>query len=133
MASGFDGVQGHTGGDTDTVDAVMHLLATGIEIAGVGIIVVSAIIAAFLFLRQGLRNQDWNRAYEGLRSNLARGILLGLEFLVAADIIGTVALTPTFESLGVPAGIILIRTFLSFSLEVEIEGRWPWQRKSSGE
>ena len=80
-----------------------------------------------------MRNQDWNTAYEGLRANLARGILLGLEFLVAADIIGTVALTPTFESLGVLAGIVLIRTFLSFSLEVEIEGRWPWQRKSRGE
>ena len=133
MTSGFDTVQGPVVGDKDTVDAVMHLLATGIEIAGVGIIVVTAIIAALLFLRQGMRNQDWNTAYEGLRANLARGILLGLEFLVAADIIGTVALTPTFESLGVLAGIILIRTFLSFSLEVEIEGRWPWQRKSSGE
>ena len=133
MTSGFDAVQGPTAGDKDTVDAVMHLLATGIEIAGVGIIVISAIIAALLFLRQGMRNQDWNTAYEGLRANLARGILLGLEFLVAADIIGTVALTPNFESLGVLAGIILIRTFLSFSLEVEIEGRWPWQRKSRGE
>ncbi len=133
MASGFDTVQAPVAGDKDTVDAVMHLIVTGIEIAGVGIIVISTIVAAFLFLRQGWRNQDWNRAYEGLRANLARGILLGLEFLVAADIIGTVALTPTFESLGVLAGIVLIRTFLSFSLEVEIEGRWPWQRKSSGE
>ena len=55
---------------------------------------------------------------------------LGLELLVAADIIGTVAVTPSFENLGVLAVIVLIRTFLSFSLEVEIEGRWPWQRAS---
>ena len=57
-----------------------------------------------------------------------RAILLGLELLVAADIIGTVAITPSFESLGILALIVLIRTFLSFSLEVEIEGRWPWQK-----
>jgi uncharacterized membrane protein len=62
------------------------------------------------------------------RTDLGRSILLGLEFLVAADIIATVALKPTLESLAVLAGIVLIRTFLSFSLEVEIEGRWPWQR-----
>ena len=63
------------------------------------------------------------------RSNLGRSILLGLEFLVAADIINTVAVEPTIQSLIVLAGIVLIRTFLSFSLEVEIEGRWPWQKK----
>lgn len=61
-------------------------------------------------------------------SGLGRSILLGLEFLVAADIINTVAVEPTIQSLLVLAGIVLIRTFLSFSLEVEIEGRWPWQR-----
>ncbi len=71
--------------------------------------------------------------YECFRADLGRGILLGLEFLVAADIIGTVAVTPTFESLGVLAAIVLIRTFLSFSLEVEIEGRWPWRRRSDGQ
>jgi hypothetical protein len=54
-------------------------------------------------------------------------ILLGLEFLIAGDIIGTVAISPTFQSVGVLALIVLVRTFLSFSLEVELEGRWPWQ------
>ena len=66
----------------------------------------------------------WLRTY---RSNLGRAILLGLEFLVAADIIGTVSIDPTFESLGSLGMIVLIRTFLSFSLEVEINGRWPWE------
>jgi uncharacterized membrane protein len=106
----------------------MHPIATLIEVAGVGIIVISALVAAGLFLRKGFSTRGWHQAYEGFRANLGRGILLGLELLVAADIIGTVAVTPSFENLGVLAVIVLIRTFLSFSLEVEIEGRWPWQR-----
>ena len=68
--------------------------------------------------------------YKQLRSNLGRSILLGLELLVAGDIINTVAVEPTLASLAVLAGIVLIRTFLSVSLEVEIEGRWPWQSAS---
>ena len=113
----------------DAVDAAMHWIATAIEIVGVGVIVIGALVAAALFLRRGLRAAGWTEAYESFRAELGRGILLGLEFLVAADIIGTVAVTPTFESLGVLAAIVLIRTFLSFSLAVEIEGRWPWQRR----
>ena len=73
------------------------------------------------------RNRD--KAVANFRSSLGRAILLGLEFLVAADIINTVAVTPTLLSVAVLAGIVIIRTFLSFSLEVEIEGRWPWQRR----
>ena len=111
------------------IDTAMHATATAVEVAGVGIIVLGALIAAVLFLRRGFGVSDWDRAYEGFRADLGRAILLGLEFLVAADIIGTVAVAPTFESLGVLAAIVLIRTFLSFSLEVEIEGRWPWQRR----
>lgn len=67
--------------------------------------------------------------YREYRQLLGRSILLGLELLVAADIIRTVAVTPTLESLAVLAGIVLIRTFLSFSLELEITGRWPWQKE----
>ncbi len=67
-------------------------------------------------------------AYRLFRQRLGRAILLGLELLVAADIIRTVAVTPTFESAGVLAIIVAIRTFLSFSLEVELEGHWPWSR-----
>ncbi|WP_346763006.1 DUF1622 domain-containing protein [Arthrobacter sp. Soil736] len=69
--------------------------------------------------------------YRSYRQLLGRSILLGLELLVAADIIRTVAVTPTFESVGVLAIIVLIRTFLSFSLELEITGRWPWQKEPS--
>jgi len=66
--------------------------------------------------------------YRRFRRQLGRSILLGLELLVAADIIRTVAVTPTLDSVLVLALIVAIRTFLSFSLELEITGRWPWQK-----
>jgi uncharacterized membrane protein len=76
------------------------------------------------------RKYNGNEAFRSFRENLGRAILLGLEFLVAADIIGTVAVEPTLENLYVLGLIVLIRTFLSFSLEVEIDGRWPWRKGS---
>jgi uncharacterized membrane protein len=104
-----------------------------IEVAGIGVIVLGGALATVLFLWRSLRGVGGPRrgAYETYRADLGRAILLGLEFLVAADIIGTVALEPTLQSLAVLAGIVLIRTFLSFSLEVEIEGRWPWQQAAA--
>src|SRR6201987_6417055 len=80
------------------------------------------------FIRDGSRTGDWQVAYPFYRSNIGRGILLGLELLVGADIIATITAPLTFESVGLLAGIVLIRTFLSFSLETEIEGCWPWRR-----
>ena len=76
-----------------------------------------------------LLHQHHDTSYARCRANLGRGILLGLELLVGADIIATVTAPLTWESVGLLAGIVLIRTFLSFSLEAEIEGRWPWQAK----
>ena len=110
----------------DAIDTALHWTATGIEVAGVAIIVVGALIATVAFLRRGPA-AGWAQAYRRYRADLGRGILLGLELLVAADIIGTVAATPTLQSLAVLGLIVLIRTFLSFSLEVEIEGRLPWR------
>ena len=100
-----------------------------VEIVGIAIIVMGsfAALAVFLF-RMATDSAPRGPLVAALRSNLGRSILLGLEFLVAADIINTVAVEPTVQSLIVLAGIVLIRTFLSFSLEVEIEGRWPWQK-----
>ena len=112
-----------------SVDHALHWIATGIEVIGVAIIVVGASFASVQFVRQGFGVVGWAKAYRGYRANLGRGILLGLELLVAADIIGTVAIAPSFQSLGVLALIVLIRTFLSFSLEAEIEGHWPWRRR----
>lgn len=71
-------------------------------------------------------------SYRAFRQDLGRAILLGLELLVGADIIRTVSEIPTLEKVLVLAIIVLIRTFLSFTLEVELEGRWPWQRRPAG-
>ena len=108
-------------------------LAKVIEFSGVAIIVGDIILAAVNFMRDGLRLRDWVLAYEQFRSNLGRGILLGLELLVGADIISTITSPLTPESVALLAGIIFIRTFLSFALETEIEGCWPWQRSSKRE
>ncbi len=109
-------------------DASLRAISLVIEAAGIAVIVLGAIAAVLIALWR-LRNSSGGAAYHALRVNLARGILLGLELLVAADIIGTVAVEPTLENLYVLGLIVLIRTFLSISLEVEIEGRWPWQQK----
>ena len=114
----------------DWLDEHVDLIVTAIEAAGIAIIVLGGLAATAWFLWQLARTGAPAESYHAYRSNLGRGILLGLEFLVAADIIGTVAVDPTLQSLAVLAGIVLIRTFLSFSLEVEIDGRWPWQRSA---
>lgn len=117
-------------GDASFLTAI-HLVTRGIEIVGTAIIVVGAAGALIRFCVMNLRRQAGGDPVAAFRSELGRAILLGLEFLVAADIINTVAVEPTLGSLAVLGGIVLIRTFLSFSLEVEIEGRWPWQRRNS--
>jgi uncharacterized membrane protein len=95
-----------------------------IDATGVAAIVIGA---AASFVRVVLRRND-AEPYQRFRRQLGRSILLGLELLVAADIIRTVAVTPTLERISVLAGIVVIRTFLSFSLELEITGSWPWRR-----
>ena len=106
------------------VQWVTHAL----EIVGVSIIVVGAFATLIIFLRRLLGGGDRLEAFTAFRSNLGRSILLGLEFLIAADIVYTVAIEPSLNSVAVLAAIVAVRTFLSFSLSLEIEGRWPWQR-----
>ena len=113
---------------TDQVHAFVDQLAKALELIGVTIIVGGIVLATLRFVRDGRLTYDWQSAYPNYRSNIGRGILLGLELLVGADIISTITAPLTFESVGLLAGIVLIRTFLSFSLETEIEGCWPWQR-----
>ena len=110
------------------IDQALEWISTGIEVTGVGIIVIGALVSTLVFIYAGLVTVGWPGAFHTYRANLGRGILLGLELLVAADIIGTVAVTPSIENLLILGLIVLIRTFLSFSLEVEIEGRWPWRQ-----
>jgi uncharacterized membrane protein len=111
----------------EVLNQIAHWVARGSETVGIVVIVVGAIVATGFFLRELSRQGGFSGAYHRYRIHLGRSILLGLEFLVAADIIGTVAVDPTFRSLGVLALIVVIRTFLSFALEVEINGHWPWQ------
>jgi uncharacterized membrane protein len=98
----------------------------GLVIDGAGVLViVVGILVALLRVVLGPLTAD---PYRRFRQDLGRGILLGLEFLVAADIIRTVAVTPTLQSVAVLGLIVVIRTFLSMALQVEVEGRVPWQR-----
>ncbi|WP_043628469.1 DUF1622 domain-containing protein [Nonomuraea candida] len=106
---------------------VIELVGEAIDVAGVAAIVVGTVVATCQFGHRLLVRRPPYDAYQRYRKGLGRAILLGLEFLVAADIIRTVAISPTFAGVGVLAVIVLVRTFLSFSLEVELEGRWPWQ------
>lgn len=112
-----------------TVD-IARTVTRVVELVGLTIIALGAFGTLLLFLVRMARREDAGDAVARFRSSLGRAILLGLEFLVAADIINTVAVEQTLRSVAVLAGIVAIRTFLSFSLELEIEGRWPWQRRS---
>jgi len=98
-----------------------------LELTGVLVIVGGVVFSVFSYVRAHYQTGDWSAGYDALRASLGRGILLGLELLVAADIIKTVSADLDLESVGVLAIIVLIRTFLSFSLEVEIKGRLPWK------
>lgn len=113
----------------DQIHGFAEYIAKFLELAGAGIIIGGILIATVLFLREGFGAEGWRTAYPRYRSNLGRGILLGLELLVGADIIATITAPLTAQSVLLLAGVVLIRTFLSFSLETEIEGCWPWQRK----
>lgn len=110
-----------------TFARVVERAGQAMDLAGVLIIVGGALVAT---IRYALRWRDRPAAaqYRRYRQAVGRAILLGLEFLLAADIVRTVAIDPTFRSVGVLAIIVAIRTFLSLELELEIDGRWPWQR-----
>ena len=112
--------------DIDTaIGRWIHVVGSGIEIFGVMVIVIGIAWSTFLYLHRRMAEQH----YVEYKIRIGRSLLLGLELLVAADIVKTIALDLTFTSLGLLAGLVLIRTFLSWSLVLEIEGRWPWQRE----
>ena len=115
------------------MESVVHWLARVFEAVGIAVIAGGALLATLAFSRRLARREGFTHIYRQYRADLGRAILLGLEFLVAADIIGTVVVDPTFRNLGVLGLIVLIRTFLSFSLEVEISGRLPWRKGAASE
>ena len=106
---------------------VIEKIGMTIDAAGVAVIVTGAAIALVATaVRLSRRDSD---VYRRFRQQLGQAILLGLELLVAGDIVRTVAASPNLTSVAILASIVLIRTFLSFSLELEISGRWPWQKR----
>src|SRR5205823_4750765 len=106
----------------------IELIGSAFELAGVAVLVIGSILAFVRSIVSLIRLRDGPAAYRHLRLYLGRSIVVGLELLIAADIVRSVAIDPTFTSVGVLALIVLVRTFLSWSLEVEINGEWPWQR-----
>ena len=106
----------------------MEQVARGVEVVGIVTLVLGLVIALLRGAGVLVGGRGAEETYRVVRTVFGRSILLGLEFLVAADIIRTVAVDPSLENVGVLGLIVLIRTFLSFSLEVEIDGTWPWRR-----
>lgn len=111
-----------------TFTETMEHVTAGVELLGVGVLVLGLVWSAARAVL-GLRRRDGGRrVYADLRESIGGTLLLGLEILVAADLIKTVAVAPTVENVLVLGLIVLIRTFLSFSLQIEIEGTFPWRR-----
>lgn len=115
----------------EQVKFIMEPISIFFEVAGVVVILGGFVYAVWRAFQH--RHPDGETAYEAFRATFGRSVLLGLEILVAADLIRTIAVDPTLDNLYVLGLLVLIRTFLSWSLEVEIDGRWPWQRAAAAE
>jgi uncharacterized membrane protein len=115
----------------ETIHHLVEWAALGIELLAVAVIVAAVVLIA---VTRGtvryLFKLDKEGAYESYKHQLAKPLLLGLELLVAADVVRTVALEPTLNNVAVLGLLVVVRTFLSWSMVVEIEGRWPWQGKA---
>lgn len=103
----------------------------GLEFFGIGVIVIGVVVASVVYLKDSYATSA-EIAYTRYRANLGRGILLGLEILIGADIIATIISPLTWDSVGLLGLVVIIRIFLSFSLEAEIDEEWPWRRKAGG-
>lgn len=110
-----------------TFDELMELVVHGFEIGGVAVLVLGA-LGAFAHAATVARRRGARAGYETARRSVGRAILLGLELLIIADIVLTITVDTTLESALALGLIVLVRTFLSFSLEVELEGTLPWRR-----
>jgi uncharacterized membrane protein len=107
---------------------IMEQIARGFEVVGAAVLIIGLIWSGVLAIRVWQRSHSGNDAYQALRRSIGGVLLLGLEILVAADLVHTVAIEPTLENVAVLGLIVVIRTVLSFSLEIEIEGMPPWRR-----
>jgi uncharacterized membrane protein len=113
-----------------TITYWIEVAAMAIEVLAVAIIVLSISYGMIVYLYRRFRGEAIKDPYRGLKRRLGASMLLGLEILVAADIVRTVALESTLESVAVLGLLVLIRTFLSWALIVELQGRWPWQARA---
>lgn len=114
----------------ERIEPIATWCAAGVEALGVVIITAVVVYVLGYAAYRLLGGMPAQEVYDKVRLRLGRGILLGLEMLVAGDIIHTVAVDLTFRTVGVLGVIVIIRTFLSFTLEVELTGRWPWQEQN---
>jgi uncharacterized membrane protein len=103
-----------------------RISSLALEMASFAVILLAVTISTGVFLAR-VRRDGFVANYRDFRANLGRGILIGLELLIAADILKSVVIDPTVQGMLVLGGIVLIRTFLSISLDVEINGHWPWE------
>ena len=110
-------------------ESIVAASAGWIELAGLLALIGGAVVAIVYAVRR-LRREGGRVAYRGFRADLGRAIILSLELLVASDIVRTLGQTPTLQDVAVLAAIVAIRTFLSFTLAVELDGCWPWQTKA---
>jgi uncharacterized membrane protein len=110
-------------------DQVISQVVKVVEAVGAGIMVLGGLAAFLVFASRALRPETARESYSELRRTLGRCILVGLEVLIIADIVRTIIVAPTLESVAVLGIIVVIRIALSFSLEVEIDGYWPWRRR----
>jgi len=111
-----------------TYDQFISDVVKGVEATGAAIMIAGGLWALASFAVATMRTAERGDAYPQLRRRLGRSILLGLEILIIGDIVRTIIVDPTFESVAVLGSIVVIRIVLSFSLEVEIDGVWPWNR-----
>ncbi|MEQ8858679.1 MAG: DUF1622 domain-containing protein [Pseudomonadales bacterium] len=107
-------------------DEIISVAGYAIEAVGVLVVVIGSVVSSFVFV-SGYRKAPDGQAYTTYRRQLGRSIILGLEFLIAGDIVRTVVVADTLENIAILGLIILIRSFLSVTLHLEVEGRWPWQ------
>lgn len=111
-----------------TYDEFINYIVKVVEATGAAIMVVGGMVALAIYAISAARPNTRGQAYRQLRQSLGRVILLGLEVLIVGDIVRTIIVDPTIESVVVLGLIVVIRIVLSFSLEVEIDGTWPWSR-----
>ena len=111
---------------------LISIAGYGVEAIGVFIIVAGSVVFSFRFLLH-FREEPERSAYRNYRRQLGRSIILGLEFLIAGDIVRTVVVADTLTNVTILGLIILIRTFLSFTLHLEVEGHWPWKQVKDDE